>query len=99
MSDQAALGFGRSNGTTTAECNVPLSVPLRASPSLNSCNWAVFTATNQTNVNNTTPSVRYWHPYNNMLPIGIGGLSGMTNARTLTVYLNSGHTFSMNAEL
>ena len=99
ISDQAALGFGRSNGTTVAECNVPLSVPLRASPSLNSCNWAVFTATNQSNVSNTTPSVRKWDPHSNMLAIGIAGLSGMTNARTLTVYLNSSHTFSMNAEL
>ena len=99
LSDQAALGFGRSNGTTIAECNVPLSVPLRASPSLNSCNWAVFTATNQVAVNNTTPSVRKWDAYSNMLAIGIAGLSGMTNARTLTVFLNSGHTFSMNAEL
>ena len=89
LSDQAALGFGRSNSTTVAECNVPLSVPLRASPSLNSCNWAVFTATNQTNVSNTTPSVRKWDPHSNMLAIGIAGLSGMTNARTLTVYLLS----------
>ena len=99
ISDQAALGFGRSNGTTVAECNVPLSVPLRASPTLNSCNWAVFTATNQSNVSNTTPSVRKWDPHNNMLAIGIAGLSGMTNARTLTVFLNSGHTFTMSAEL
>ena len=99
ISDQAALGFGRSNGTTIAECNVPLSVPLRASPSLNSCNWAVFTATNQSNVNSTTPSVRKWDAHSNMLAIGIAGLSGMTNARTLTVYLNSGHTFSMDAEM
>ena len=99
MSDQAALGFGRSNGTTLAECNVPLSVPLRASPTLNSCNWAVFTATNQSNVSNTTPAVRKWDAHSNMLAIGIAGLSGMTNARTLTVYLNSSHTFSMNAEL
>ena len=99
ISDQAALGFGRSNGTTIAECNVPLSVPLRASPILNSCNWAVFTATNQSNVSNTTPSVRKWDAHSNMLAIGIAGLSGMTNARTLTVYLNSSHTFSMDAEL
>ena len=99
LSDQAALGFGRSNSTTVAECNVPLSVPLRASPTLNSCNWAVFTATNQTNVSNTTPSVRKWDAHSNMLAIGIAGLSGMTNARTLTVYLNSSHTFSMDAEL
>ena len=99
LSDQAALGFGRSNSTTVAECNVPLSVPLRASPTLNSCNWAVFTATNQSNVSNTTPSVRKWDAHSNMLAIGIAGLSGMTNARTLTVYLNSSHTFSMNAEL
>ena len=82
LSDQAALGFGRSNSTTVAECNVPLSVPLRASPTLNSCNWAVFTATNQTNVSNTTPSVRKWDAHSNMLAIGIAGLSGMTNART-----------------
>ena len=60
---------------------------------------AVFTATNQSNVNSTTPSVRKWDAHSNMLAIGIGGLSGMTNARSLTVYLNSGNTFKMDADL
>ena len=99
ISDQAALGFGRSNSTNTAEFNVPLSVPLRASPTLNACSWAVFTATNQTNSGSQTPAVRRWRATNNMLACAISGLSGMTNARTLTVYLNSGNTFKMNAEL
>ena len=99
LSDQVALGFGRSNGTTVAEFNVPLSVPLRASPSLNACSWAVFTATNQSNSSSQTPAVRKWNPYSNMLACGLSGLSGMTNARTLTVFLNSGNTFKMDAEL
>ena len=99
LSDQVALGFGRSNGTTVAEFNVPLSVPLRASPTLNACSWAVFTATNQSNSASQTPAVRKWEPYNNMLGCALSGMSGMTNARTLTVYLNSSHTFSMDAEI
>ena len=99
LSDQAALGFGRSNSTTVAEFTVPLSVPLRASPTLNACSWAVFTATNQTNSGSQTPAVRRWRATNNMLACAISGLSGMTNARTLSVYLNGGDTFKMNAEL
>ena len=99
ISDQAALGFGRSNSTTVAEFNVPLSVPLRASPTLNACSWAVFTATNQTNSGSQTPAVRRWRATNNMLACALSGLSGMTNARTLTVYLNGGDTFKMDAEL
>ena len=99
LSDQVALGFGRSNGTTVAEFNVPLSVPLRASPTLNACSWAVFTATNQSNSASQTPAVRKWDAYSNMLGCALSGMSGMTNARTLTVYLNSSHTFSMDAEL
>ena len=99
ISDQGALGFGRSNSTTVAEFNVPLSVPLRASPTLNACSWAVFTATNQTNSGSQTPAVRRWRATNNMLACAISGLSGMTNARTLTVYLNGGDTFKMDAEL
>ena len=99
ISDQAALGFGRSNGSTVAEFNVPLSVPLRASPTLNACSWAVFTATNQSNSSSQTPAIRRWRATNNMLACGLSGLSGMTNARTLTVYLNGGDTFKMDAEL
>ena len=99
ISDQGALGFGRSNSTTVAEFNVPLSVPLRASPTLNACSWAVFTATNQTNSGSQTPAVRRWRATNNMLACALSGLSGMTNARTLTVFLNGGDTFKMDAEL
>ena len=99
LSDQVALGFGRSNGTTVAEFNVPLSVPLAKSPTLNACSWAVFTATNQSNSASQTPAVRKWDAYSNMLGCALSGMSGMTNARTLTVYLNSSHTFSMDAEI
>ena len=99
ISDQGALGFGRSNSTTVAEFNVPLSVPLRASPTLNACSWAVFTATNQTNSGSQTPAVRRRRATNNMLACALSGLSGMTNARTLTVFLNGGDTFKMDAEL
>ena len=99
LSDQVALGFGRSNGTTVAEFNVPLSVPLAKSPTLNACSWAVFTATNQSNSASQTPAVRRWRSTNNMLACALAGMSGMTNARTLTVYLNSSHTFSMDAEI
>ena len=98
LSDQVCIGFGRSNGTTVAEFNVPLSVPLRASPTLNACSWAVFTATNQSNSASQTPAVRKWDPHSNMLGCALSGMSGMTNARTLTVFLNSSNTFKMDAE-
>ena len=98
-SDMVCVGPGRSNGTTNAPFSVPLSVPLRASPAINSCNWAVFTPHVQANINNHTPAVTKWDEHNNVLVLQISGLSGMTNGRSLTVFLNSGHTLSMNAEL
>ena len=98
-SDMVCAGPGRSNGTTNAPFAVPLSVPLRASPTLNACSWAVFTATNQSNSASQTPVVRKWEPYNNMLGCALSGMTGMTNARTLTVFLNSSNTFIMDANL
>jgi len=98
-SDMVCVGPGRSNGTTNAPFSVPLSVPLRASPTINSCNWAVFTPHVQANINNHTPAVTKWDEHNNVLVLQISGLSGMTNGRSLTVFLNSGHALSMNAEL
>ena len=98
-SDMVCAGPGRSNGTTNAPFTIPLSVPLRASPTVNACAWAVFTSNNQSNSSSQTPSVTKWDAYNNVLTCQLAGLSGMTNARALNVFLNSSHTFMMDAEL
>ena len=98
-SDMVCAGPGRSNGTTHAPFTVPLSVPLRASPTLNPCSWAVFTSNNQSNSASQTPAVTKWDAHNNVLTCQLAGLSGMTNGRALNVFLNSSHTFMLDAEL
>jgi len=98
-SDMVCVGPGRCNGTTNVPFAVPLSVPLRASPTINSCNFAAFTATNQANISNHTPAVTKWDANNNILTLQVSGLSGMTNARSANMFLNSSHTLSMDAEI
>ena len=98
-SDMVCVGPGRCNGTTNVPFAVPLSVPLRASPVINACNFAAFTANNQANISNHTPAVTKWDANNNILTLQVSGLSGMTNARSANMFLNSSHTLSMDAEL
>tara|TARA_A100001035_G_scaffold254574_1_gene228503 strand:+ start:45 stop:1661 length:1617 start_codon:yes stop_codon:yes gene_type:complete len=98
-SDMVCAGPGRSNGTTHAPFTIPLSVPLRASPTVNACAWAVFTSNNQSNSASQTPSVTKWDAYNNVLTCQLAGLSGMTNGRALNVFIHSSNTFTMDAEL
>ena len=97
-SDMVCAGPGRSNGTTNAPFSVPLVTPLRASPTLNACSWAVFTSNNQSNSASQTPSVTKWDANSLVLTCQLAGLSGMTNGRALNVFLN-GSTFTMSAEL
>ena len=96
--DNVCIGPGRSSGTTTGIFSVPLAVPLRASPTVNSIAWAFFTADNQTNLT-ATPTVDKWDAVSPVLTCYVSGLSGMTNARCLGAYSNSANTFTMSAEL
>ncbi len=92
------VGPGRSNGTTNAPFSVPLTTPLRRSPTLNACSWAVFTSNNQSNSASQTPSVTKWDGNSPVLTCQLAGLSGMTNGRALNVFLNNS-TFKMDAEM
>ena len=96
--DNVCIGPGRSSGTTTGIFSVPLAVPLRASPTVNSIDWAFFTATNQTNLT-ATPTVDKWDAVSPVLTCYVSGLSGMTNARCLSAFSNSANTFTINSEL
>ena len=99
-SDMVCVGPGRSNGTTNAPFTVPLATPLRASPVLNACSWAVFTPHTQTNSASQTPSVLKWEANSSVLTCELGSLSGMTNGRSLTVFLNGNNeVFKMDAEM
>lgn len=99
-SDMVCVGPGRSNGTTNAVFAVPLLTPLRRAPSLNACAWAVFTPHTQTNSSSQTPSVTKWDANSPVLTCQLGSLSGMTNGRSLAVFLNgSNQVFKMDAEL
>ena len=96
--DNVCIGPGRSSGSATGIFSVPLSVPLRASPTVNSIAWAFFTADNQTNLT-ATPTVDKWDAVSPVLTCYVSGLSGMTNARCLGAYSNSANTFTISAEL
>ena len=97
-SDMVCVGPGRSNGTTNAPFSVPLTTPLRSSPTLNACSWAVFTSNNQSNSASQTPSVTKWDGNSPVLTCQLAGLSGMSNGRALNVFLN-GSTFKMDADM
>tara|TARA_R100000234_G_scaffold97304_1_gene65682 strand:+ start:2108 stop:3238 length:1131 start_codon:yes stop_codon:yes gene_type:complete len=96
--DNVLIGAGRSSGTTTGIFSIPLAVPLRATPTVNSIAWAFFTATNQTNLT-ATPTVEKWDAVSPVLTCYVSGLSSMTNARCLSAYSNSANTFTISAEL
>ena len=98
-SDMVCVGPGRCNGTTNVPFAVPLSVPLRASPSINSCNFAAFTSNISSSISSHTPAVTKWDANSNILTLQVSGLSGMTNARAANMFLNSGHTLKISSEL
>tara|TARA_B100001113_G_scaffold174556_1_gene143046 strand:+ start:227 stop:1393 length:1167 start_codon:yes stop_codon:yes gene_type:complete len=97
-SDLTPFAFGRANGTQTIEAAVPLTVPLRASPTL-TCSHNTAWGHANANTSTTAPTVGRWTKYGTVLHVTFGGHSGMTNARVVNVHCGSSSNFIMDAEL
>ena len=98
-SDLIMFGSGRANGVNNAQVAVPLTVPLRASPTLPSIaysGWGISGAHTVT----TSPTVQSFNNTDNQLNLDFGGLSGnLTNGRVATISSNGGSTLTMDAEI
>ena len=98
-SDLVMFGSGRASGTNNALVNTPLSVPLRASPTISQTNYSTWGTEGSHTVSNTTPTVQYFHTNNTFLPMNFHSSASLTNARVATVSSNSGSSLIMDAEL
>ena len=98
-SDLVMFGSGRASGTTNALVSTPLSVPLRASPTISQTNYSTWGTEGSHTVSNTTPTVQYFHANNTFLPMNFHSTASLTNARVATVSSNSGSSLIMDAEL
>jgi hypothetical protein len=97
VSDQTCIGYGRGNGSSTAEVTVPLAVSLRASPTLNSLAFVNFGTAGHGSAT-ATPTVRKFTPEGAVLHLAFSA-SGMTNNRVAAVFTSSASTLTMTSEL
>ena len=98
-SDLVMWGSGRASGTTNALVNTPLSVPLRASPTISQTSYTTWGTAGSHSVDNDTPTVQYFHANNTFLPMNFHSTSSLTNARVATVACKSGSSLVMDAEM
>ena len=97
-SDLTPFAFGRANGTQIIEAAVPLTVPLRATPTL-TCSHNTAWGHANANTSTSTPTIGRWTKYATVLHVTFGGHSGMTNGRVANVHCGSSSNFIMDAEL
>ena len=98
-SDLVMWGSGRASGTTNALVNTPLSVPLRASPTISQTSYTTWGTAGSHSVDNETPTVQYFHANNTFLPMNFHSTSSLTNARVATVACRDGSSLVMDAEM
>ena len=97
-SDLTPFAYGRANGTQQAEAAVPLTVPLRAEPSLSCSNNSAWGPTSSSSTT-TAPTVQRWTKYATVLSVSFSGHTNLTNGRVKNVHCASNSNFIMNSEL
>ena len=97
-SDLIMFGSGRANGSTEAQVAVPLTVPLRASPSIPSLDYSAWGISNATGTTDGQPTVTRWFEDSSIIHLGFPS-SGLDNARTVVVSCRNGSTLQLNSEL
>jgi len=97
-SDLIMFGSGRGNGTTNAQVAVPLTVPLRASPSIPSLDYKTWGVSGAGSVSNGQPTVTRWYEDSSIIHLGFPA-SGIQNGRTVVVSCSGGSTLQLNSEL
>jgi len=90
---------GKGQGTTTVDATIPLCVPLRASPTMNSINSRAFTDTGTFAASSsTTPTTIQFNANNPHLAINCGGFSGLVN-NEVSIWGPVSNTLTISAEL
>jgi len=96
--DLTPFAFGRANGSTNAEASVPLTVPLRGSPTI-LCAANTAWDDDGGHTSSTNPGVGRWTANATVLHATFSGHSGLTNARACNVHSSSSSNFEMSSEL
>jgi len=89
---------GKGQGTTTVDATIPLTVSLRASPTMNAVDSRAFNDAGLTTSSSTTPTVNNYSDNDTHLAINIAGFSGLTNNEVNTWGLSS-NQLNISAEL
>jgi len=89
---------GKGQGSTTVDATIPLTVSLRASPTMNAVNSRAFNDAGLTTSSSTTPTVNNYSDNDTHLAINCGGFSGLTNNEVNTWGLSS-NQLNISAEL
>ncbi len=97
-SDLVMFGSGRANGVNNAQVAVPLTVPLRASPSIPSLNYKTWGVSGANSVTNGQPTVTRWYEDSSIIHLGFN-TSSLDNGRTAVVSCSGGSTLQLNSEL
>ena len=98
-SDLTIFGYGRSNGTSAAVVSIPLTTPLRASPTI-TCSKASVWSGSASDETSDAPAVTRWTANATVLNLNwSSGVSGFTNARSLVVACANSSNLLMDSEL
>ena len=97
-SDLIMFGSGRANGVNNAQVAVPLTVPLRASPSIPSLDYKTWGVSGANSVTNGQPTVTRWYEDSSVIHLGFD-TSSLDNGRTAVVSCRNGSTLILDSEL
>ena len=90
---------GKGQGSDSVDCTIPLCVPLRASPTLNSVDSRAFTDSSSFAASSaTTPTVIQYGDNNPHLAINCAGFSGLTN-NEVSLWGPKSNALTISAEL
>jgi hypothetical protein len=97
-SDLIMFGSGRANGVGNAQVAVPLTVPLRASPTIPSLDYKTWGVSGANAVTNGQPTVTRWFEDSSIIHLGFD-TSSLDNGRTAVVSCSGGSTLQLDSEL
>ena len=97
-SDLIMFGSGRANGVNNAQVAVPLTVPLRASPSIPSLDYKTWGVSGANSVTNGQPTVTRWYEDSSVIHLGFD-TSSLDNGRTAVVSCSGGSTLKLDSEI
>ena len=97
-SDLIMFGSGRANGVGNAQVAVPLTVPLRASPSIPSLDYKTWGVSGANAVTNGQPTITRWFEDSSIIHLGFD-TSSLDNGRTAVVSCRNGSILQLDSEL